>query len=310
MTNYSWPSPNEAFDTAKHGRHRRAFKVDYIRLDMPDGGELYVTRYGWGMLERLHPEKWWNDKAYARIGERLGGSTGTVYRVPTFVEEKRLDLVVKFNRVGQHVPIMVPDTFPDEASRLNAADAQFLSPFEEFGRLMDLREGRFGPKHIKILTMRPLAVYEPPGNIPDWKSGRSSSSFHRAEHSLNANQETGLASDRIHLDIRREYVTVFQWLEGEDAESLAKRGLLTDTDLENLTRRVIDELKAKGYFVLDNKPRHFICRLDDEGQPLRHHGRLVYGLVDFELLERTDEYREWLRRRYNPWHRHAAMGSD
>ncbi|MFP3422798.1 hypothetical protein R0K19_25865, partial [Bacillus sp. SIMBA_161] len=37
--------------------------------------------------------------------------------------------------------------------------------------------------------------------------------------------------------------------------------------------------------VLDHKPKHFVLReRKDTGQLLRRHNRLVYALIDFELL--------------------------
>src|SRR5690606_15999785 len=77
-----------------------------------------------------------------------------------------------------------------------------------------------------------------------------------------------------------------------NAAECHRRGLLTEEELRQLTQRVTRELDERGYRVLDNKPAHFILRLGEDGSPLRRHGELVYALVDFELLEPTEEHEE------------------
>jgi len=72
-------------------------------------------------------------------------------------------------------------------------------------------------------------------------------------------------------------------------------GLIGASEVERETRRVGDELDQKGFVVLDHKPQHVIVRPQGD-RLLRHRdGTLAYVLVDFELLERTNEYLEHLR---------------
>jgi hypothetical protein len=58
-------------------------------------------------------------------------------------------------------------------------------------------------------------------------------------------------------------------------------------------RNVVEDLAGKGFRVLDTKPNHVILRKRTSGELLRRRGRLTYALVDFELLQRTEEYEHW-----------------
>jgi hypothetical protein len=86
-------------------------------------------------------------------------------------------------------------------------------------------------------------------------------------------------------------------VKGHDAQEMFERGLLSKAEMEQLTRRATREMEQKGFRVLDNKPRHIILREWPKGQLLRRHGELVYALIDFELLQRTEEYEKFLRTR-------------
>ncbi|MDY0164916.1 MAG: hypothetical protein RBS80_00145 [Thermoguttaceae bacterium] len=58
-----------------------------------------------------------------------------------------------------------------------------------------------------------------------------------------------------------------------------------------LVVEVIQDLAAKGFRILDIKPAHIILRQRRDGRLLTRHGRLVYALVDFELLQRAEDSR-------------------
>ena len=112
--------------------------VDYFRLKTSDGGDLYLTRFGWPFREHLQPENWHAREWFEAKRERLEG-TGTVYRVPTrLVNGTSLHLVVKWSRVGEVVPL-------DTLTVTKFIQAEFNSPFEEFSLLMELRRGEAGP---------------------------------------------------------------------------------------------------------------------------------------------------------------------
>ncbi|MFH1723278.1 MAG: hypothetical protein ABII00_01530 [Elusimicrobiota bacterium] len=269
----------------------RAFGVDYGHVHLREGGDLYVTRYGWPHAPLLTPDNWHADNWYAKKGLRLRGS-GHVYHVRTKpVRDRSLDLVVKFSRVAQDVPLVVATTFPEDIPPEVIANARFNGPMEEFGLLMELRRGDFGPRAPRMLTHRPLAIYAPPEEHKSWQLGRSRDTFHAHRFRLAKDQEN--APKAIELDIKRIYVLLYDWLKGKDAEQALKDGDISEQDFSDLTPRVIEELSAKGFEVLDNKPVHFILRNRRRDQEIMRRGarRLVYGLVDFELLQRTQEHK-------------------
>ena len=85
--------------------------------------------------------------------------------------------------------------------------------------------------------------------------------------------------------------------DGRDAQEMYELGLLGKAEMEKLTRRAAREMELKGFRVLDNKPRHCILREWKNGGLLRRNGELVYALIDFELLQRTEEYEAFLHAR-------------
>ena len=268
-----------------------AFGVDYAHVRVPEGGDLYLTRYGWPRLAQLLPANWYADRWYAQHGERLPGSTGHAYHVVTRpAEGRQADVVVKFSRVAQDVPLTIATSFPDTVPPEVLANARFNSPWEEFGLVMELRRGGCGPPGLRILTQHPMAVYAPPEEYALWQLGRSEGSFLQHDRLLAEDQEN--AGRAIELDIRRIYAVVYQWIKGWDAEAFFEAGQLGAEDFRGFTPRVIGELQESGYRVLDNKPKHFILRKrSSDGQILRRgDGRVTYALVDFELLQRTPEH--------------------
>lgn len=294
----------ERFDDLPAGMVVSAFGVEYAHLRPPGGGDLYVTRLGWPDAGALHPARWYADQWYARRGVRLPGSTGHVYRVRTRPGAGRaLDLVVKFSRVAQDVPVVIEASFPENVPASVIAEARFNSPLEEFGLVMELRRGAYGPRDLRILTHRPLAIWSPPEESDLWELGRSTSAFHSHRSLLAEDQDA--AAKAIELDIRRMYVLLYGWLEGEDAEACFLGGGLEESEFLALTPRVASELEAKGFRVLDTKPKHFILRRRRRGGLLRRPaGNLVYGLVDFELLQRSAEHQRRFEaeRRERYWH--------
>lgn len=275
----------------------RIFGTLYARLDLEEGGELYVTHEGWCRLPALLPAHWFLDKRYAREGSRLAGGSGNVFQVDCPAPTKpNMKLVVKFARSGQEVPLHVTGTFPPNISESEIRGARWNSPFEEFGLLTDLRRGRFGPPDLRIKTKRPLAIYCPPRVYQTWQLGRSPDVWKQMNAALEHAQEIAEGKP-VHLYSSRIYILLFEWISGESAEDYWKEGLLTKKEMRSLSERVARELEMKGYKVLDNKPKHFILRKSRDGRPLRRGGEIVYALVDFELLKRTPEYEDWLQNR-------------
>ena len=286
---------HQQFDELDAEHTVRIFGVDYARLILEEGGELFVTRIGWKRLPALLPETWFINKRYVNEGYRLPGGTGNVFRLDAPVPTKpNLRLVVKIARSGQDVPLFVPGTFIDDISEEDVRYARWNGPFEEFGLVQELRRGQFGPQDLRIRTKRPLAIYCPPSEFKDWQLGRSGSVWSNLERALQQAQEFA-AGDSVHLHASRLYIMLFEWIEGENAEDCFKAGLIAEEEVRDLTKRVVSELATKGFRVLDNKARHFILR-PRNGDLVRRNGELVYTLIDFELLQRTAACEEWHRR--------------
>lgn len=271
----------------------RILGVNYVHLMSADEGDLYVTEHGLPFVEHLQPINWYERAWFEAKRERLHG-TGTVYRVPTRPLPgqrcKSIPLVVKWCRVGEDVPL---NTF----TLGRAIDAEFNSPFEEFSMVEELRAGRFGPRNIRILCQKPLAIYVPPESMQLWQTGRSLDKLRRK-----VTRHAGFEMDAL-----RSYIMLYGWLKGMDAVN-SFAGTYFDrarqqVELAKLTEAVERDLEAKGFFVADHKPTHFILRLR-EGQVRRRKqtGRIVYGLVDYELLVRTAEHegavKQTLRSKY------------
>jgi hypothetical protein len=82
----------------------------------------------------------------------------------------------------------------------------------------------------------------------------------------------------------------------ETAEHFGFSGRRSAEFLAQATGLVTHELRQKGYHVIDMKPAHIILRQTPSGKLLRdRHGQLAYGLVDYELLERTPEHEQAVR---------------
>lgn len=257
--------------------------VDYLHLKTSDGGDLYLTRYGLPFWRNLLPENWYAREWFETKRERLEG-TSTVYRLPTrLVNGTTVNLVVKWSRVGEDVPM-------DTLTINKFIHAEFNSPFEEFALLMELRKGELGPSGIRIRTQRPMAIYVPSERLQLWQTGRSEDKI-RAKIASHPDVE---------IDILRQYVLLFGWIKGLDAVQIAAQfglaGRARTEFLAHATSLVTHELSQKGYRVIDMKPAHVIMRSDSRQTPLRDRsGQFVYALVDYELLERTPLHEQVVR---------------
>lgn len=252
--------------------------VAYDHQVTAEGGDLYLTPHGRVYAHLLQPENWREDAWFEAHRERLQG-TSTVYRLPTkTVRGQRLDLVVKWCRVGEQVPV---DTMTFE----KFAEAEFNGPFEEFALLTELRNS---PGRPPLRTNRPLAIYVPAERLKLWQTGRS-----------RAKIESKKAKYRdVELDMFRQYIFIYQWVKGQSAVD-ALEHVLPDPharriELERLTHRVRDDLACRGFHVVDHKPAHFILRPRRDGSLLRDPdtGEIAYALVDFELLGRTPAHEQ------------------
>lgn len=248
--------------------------VDYRQYQTADGSELYLTRFGKPFLKHLAPENWYETEWFAKHRVRLEG-TSTIYRIPTKpINGRSLNLVVRFCRVAQDVPL-------DPRTLNQHADAEFNSPFEEFALVMELRGAQRGRSRPCIWTKKPLAIYVPSTRLAEWQTGRVES---KMAAKLARHPETK-------LDIARQYLVVYGWIKGfnavEAAQVMGMTGQATKKFLEETTLRAINDLKDHGFRMLDIKPEHVVLRVLSKDSLLRRrNGEPEYALVDYELLER------------------------
>ncbi len=255
-------------------RRRWIQGVEYHHTETADGGDLFITPFGLPFARHLEPDNWLAPAWFDSHCRRLRG-TSAIYRSQTKpVNGRMLDLIVRYNRVGQDLPI-------DTLTRDVHTHAAFNGPFEEFAQIMALRQVRFGPKRSFVPTKRPLAIYSPATRLELWQTGRCQTQMAIKQARL----------PEIQLDILRPYILVYGWIKGIDAQDAADKftvvGLSREEFLTQTMAEVEGELEQAGFRVLDMKPAHIILRLDANGRPRRRKdGRLLYALIDYELLER------------------------
>jgi hypothetical protein len=190
--------------------------------------------------------------------------------------------VVKFNRFCQSVGVTAIDPNlnygQDRVNRIKSS--HFLSPFEEFGSVAKLREAA----GLRIPIKTPLAIYSPPTRYLDWQLGRESHLKSIHSRSL-MNNQAGLPDEkRIDYDWERQYILLYRWMNGVDAETAVHKGLISESQMVALGRIARETMEAHGWEVMDHKPRHVILRMRRNDQLARRKGELLWGLVDYELL--------------------------
>ena len=266
------------FDELPRTALHQLLGVPYVHVQTGSDDDLFLTRWGWPWLESLLPRNWYRDRYYKTSGTRLRFSSGAVYRVP-IVGPRSLQVVVKFSRMGQYLD---PSCLAKGASSENTAqEPSFSSPFEEVAALELLRNSPAGPR---MLTKRALAVFSPAEHFQDWQLGRQLHQFERHARSLLESQATR-EQEKITLDPNRNYVVLFQWMNGLNLEECVEQGRLTLLEAQRINRMVLGDLDQKGFEVLDHKPNHVIVKFRPTGSLLQRHGRVVYALADFELLK-------------------------
>jgi hypothetical protein len=249
--------------------------VDYVHTVASDGADLYLTPHGVPYARHLEPANWMDLDWFRSQREALDG-TAAVYAVPSKpVDGVSLGLVVRYSRVGERVPI---ETDLIE----NVVSCEFNGPFEEVSLLEELRRSRRGPSDLSVATQRPLAIYVPPER---WSPEQLQRFQWRIERKIALHP--GIA-----IDIMREYILVYSWITGIDAWEAHTLGLLDDAQMRALNARADADMRKKGFYVLDMKPKHVIVQLQSAEQLVERHGQIAYSVIDFELLLRTKEYAE------------------
>lgn len=288
----------ESFLTEKR---YKAFGIEYKHLKPANGGDLYLTSFGAAVLRCLLPENWYEHEYFCRHGTRLLG-TSAVYKVTTKpVFGRSLDIVVKFCRIGEDVnPLLTSRS--QFISDDDFASARWNGPFEEFGKLLELRKGVFGPKK-RFLTQRPLGIFVPAQACLDWQLGRSPDSFRISKSVMEKDATLSEDHDPVELDITRQYIMIYSWVKGLGLDDLLKQGVLSRETCDALTEKTyFEDLVPNGFKVLDTKPAHIILRVDKTGHLVQRNGRYPYALIDYELLRRTSEHERFFgvsrRRQY------------
>ena len=265
----------------------RVMGVDYVHVSMGDKGDLYLTHYGAPFYQHLLPENWYEAPWLNAKRQRLQG-TGTVYRVPTkpvtgYIRPS-IDLCIKWSRVGQDVPL-------DTLTLYSNINADFNSPFEEFALVEELRRGEYGPRNLRIRTQKPLGIYVPSERMQLWQTGRS-----RDKVMARIARRPG-----VEIDILRAYILIYGWIRGLDAVTAYTRhepplsATERESKLASVTGAVDADLRTKGFMVIDHKPAHIITRPRD-GALRRRDGKVAFAIVDYELLERTTEHENAVKR--------------
>lgn len=272
-----------AFDEVPATHRRRLHDVEYVHLKGRQSGDFFVTRHGWQVIESLLPEHWFVGRRFSKVGRALLGATGAVYRVPV-PHRGREDfaVVVKFSRFCQSIGVTAIDPNlkfdPEQVDRLRSA--QFLSPFEEFGNLCKLRQSA----GLQIPTKAPLAIYSPPARYLEWQLGRESHLKSIHSRSLRNAQGDIEAEKRVDYEWERQYILLYRWIDGVDAEQAMDKGLISEAQMVDLGRAARAAMAAHGWEVMDHKPRHVILRPRRDTRLARRKGDLLWGLVDYELL--------------------------
>ena len=254
------------------------FGVQYLHLQLEDGSDLYLTEHGRAFSTHLLPENHWADKDwFAKHSVRLRG-TSAIYKITTkkaagFTK----DIVLKWNRMGQDIP--------RETETSELVNAKFNSPFEEFGLVAELRNALYETAD-RVYTHKPLAIYVPRKYVEGWQLGRKDYIFERIQRS----------HKEITLDSHRHYAVIYEWVKGIDARDAFKEGMIDEKTMVTLMSRSDQEMQHKGFAVHDNKPHHLIVRPTQRGDPAKDmNGRILYALIDFELLERTSKHERAIR---------------
>lgn len=267
----------------------KAFGIEYKHLKPPTGGDLYLTDFGAAQFRCLLPENWYENEYFFRKGTKLFG-TSAVYRVTTKpVLGKTLDIVVKFCRIGEDVnPLLTSRS--KFISDDDFANARWNGPFEEFGKLVELRKGVFGPKK-RFLTQRPLGIFVPAQVCQDWELGRSPDHFRISKAMMDKDTTLTEEHDPVELDISRQYIMIYSWVKGIGLDDLLKQGMLSKETCDYLTEKAyFEDMIPNGFKVLDTKHAHIILRVDKKGELVRKNGHYPYALIDYELLRRTVEH--------------------
>jgi len=252
--------------------------VYYFHIKLDKEEDLYITKYGLPFIKHLLPENFLTDDDWFDNNSiRLEG-TSCLYKVKTKnIDNRQIDIVIKWNRMGQDIP----DTNKDEVFM----NEEFNSPFEEFSMVMELRNTKYESAG-KIITHKPLAIYVPSEKDELWKLGRSQ---YKMKNVIRRHKE-------INIDMFRSYLVIYEWIKGIDCVNAYKENKIKQEDMINLTLNAESNMLKKGFKVTDRKPNHIIIRFNKKNYIAKDKtGYPLYSMVDFELLHRTKEREEIIK---------------
>ena len=258
----------------------RILDVDYAHMKLINEDDLYITKYGMPFIEHLKPENFWTDrKWFAENSIKLSG-TSSVYKVVTkAVNGKSKELVLKWNRMGQDIP----------GAEEELIDAEFNSPFEEFSLVMELKGEikRSTDALDDIFVQIPLAIYVP---IEYEELDRIGRREYKMQWKIQKHEE-------VVLNMNRLYAVIYEWIPGIDAVQAVNEGVLNKENMVELTLDAEEKMKKRGFLVRDRKPHHIIVSPSgSEGLPKTGEDKIKYGIIDFELMERTQEKKEEIKK--------------
>jgi hypothetical protein len=244
--------------------------VEYAHIRLKNDDDIYITALGLPFIEQVQPDNFWTDEAWFRNNsERLVG-TSCPYKIRTkAVDGVQVDLVVKWNRMGQEIP-----GAGDSEDLLFAA---FNSPFEEFSLVFELREA-MQDQSPDIFIQKPLAIYVPSGQVKLAEIGRKE---YKMRHILKSHIE-------VAVDMFRSYMVIYEWIPGIDLFQAVSKSVFEENTLKALTRDAQQKMRDLGFVVSDFKPQHVIIEPNgQESKKTQPEEEASYALVDFELLLRT-----------------------
>ncbi len=251
------------------GEYVTIMGVPYVHLGFPNDDDLYLTEFGADCIGNIIPAQYTGDN-FRKHSRRLRGSS-CVYQIHTEdTSGRRLDVVLKWNRMAQDVP---------GSTGLIGEQREFNSPFEEFQLVLELKEAAES-SGFDFEVQKPLAIYVPSEKADVSDYGRARWIMERIIKS----------HDNIQIDMERGYAVIYDWLEGIDAVMAKDNGLLSDANIGELTLLVEHEMRTIGFEVSDRKPNHIIVRVNGENSLAKKgNDRISYGVVDYELLHYTPE---------------------
>lgn len=264
----------------------RILDVQYTHLTLNNGDDLYLTEYGLKHWQNFLPENFILDKEWFNTNSKKLLGTSCVFKVKTKpASGESSNIVIKWNRMGEDIP----GGASPESDLL--ADARFLSPFEEFKLLEELYESvHYHKKGIEL--QEPLAIY-----IPSDKKDH----LQQLRRKYLIDHINRILEKDVKIDINRSYVMIYRWIEGINAMEANKQGFLSETEMKEIAYRADTEIQKCGYIIRDNKALHVIVYPIGNNLLRDGNNNVLYGYVDYELLERTPQQDELIRkkRRYS-----------